>query len=118
MTEALTYRMENGYRIPNLTVPEEGPVALGRYALLRKKYHKNHRRVLYLNFLTAGTLNQHLMEIERTAQERMELITSQMAATRGVTEELKASDQMKWVGMMNNIRLSAEETIKAELIYA
>jgi len=116
--EALTYRTEGDYQVPNLTVPEEGPVVLGKYALLRKRYLKEHRRVLYLNFLTAGELNTHLMEIEQTANERMERMTTQMAAAQGVTEEMKASDQMKWVGLMNNIRHSVEETILRDLIYA
>ena len=118
MAEALTYRVEGDYLVPNLTLPEEPPVILGKYALLRKKYLKQYRRVLFVNLLTAGTLNQHLMEIERTANERMELTTAQMAAAQGVTEQLKASDQMRWVGLMNNIRHSAEETILNDLIYA
>ncbi len=118
MTEALTYRMEGDYSLPNLTVPEEPPVALGKYALLRKKYLKQHRRVLYLNLLTSGTLNKHLMEIEQTAAERMELMVPQMAAAQGVTERMKAENQMEWVGMMNNIRHSAEETMLQDLIYS
>ena len=118
MAEALTYRLEGDYSLPNLTVPEEGPVVLGKYALLRKNYLKHHRRVLYLNFLTTGKLNEHLMEIEQTANERLELLTSQMVQSEGVTEQMKASDQMKWVGLMNNIRHSAEETILNDLIYA
>jgi hypothetical protein len=118
MTEALTYRTEGDYQVPNLTVPEEGQVVLGKFALMRKKYLKQSRRVLYLNSLPAGTLNEHLMEIEQTANERMELLTSQMAQAEGVTEELKARDQMKWVGLMNNIRHSAEELILQDLIYA
>jgi len=118
MALALTYRTEGDYRVPNLAVPEEGPVVLGKYALLRKKYLKQHSRILFVNLLTAGTLNEHLMEIERTANERLELMVQQMAAAQGVTEQLKASDQMRWVGMMNNIRHSAEETILNDLIYA
>ena len=118
MSEALTYRTEGDYRVPNLAVPEEGPVVLGKYALLRKSYLQHHSRILFVNLLTAGTLNQHLMEIERTANERLELMVPQMAAAQGVTEQLKASDQMRWVGMMNNIRHSAEETILNDLIYA
>ena len=114
----LTYRMEGDYRIPNLTVPEEGQVVLGKYALLRKNYLKQHRRILFVNLLTSGTLNEHLTEIEQTAQERMELITRQMAVAQGVTEQMKAENQMQWVGMMNNIRASAEETILADLIYS
>jgi hypothetical protein len=118
MAEAIEYRQEGDYQVPNLTVPEEGQVVLGKFALLRKKYLKQSRRVLYLNFLTAGKLNEHLMDIERTANERLELIIPQMAAQEGLTEELKAQDQMKWVGLMNNIRTCAEEMILSELIYA
>ena len=94
--EALTYRQEGDYLIPNLAVPEEPPVVLGKYALLRKTYLKNHNKILFVNLLTAGTLNIHLMEIEQTANERMELLTKQMATAQGLTESLKASDQMKW----------------------
>jgi len=118
MTEALTYRMEGDYLVPNLTVSEEPPVTLGKYALLRKNFLKQHRRVFYLNLLTSGELNVHLMGIEQAANERMGLLTSQMAAAQGVTEKLKASDQMMWVGLMNGIRNSAEETVLGELIYA
>lgn len=113
----LTYRMEGDYRVPNLTVPEEAPVILGKYALLRKKYLKQHRRILYLNLLTAGMLNAHLTEIEQTATSRIEQLTAQMAAAQGVTEKLKAENQMQWVGLMNNIRHSAEESVLSDLIY-
>jgi len=119
--EALTYRAEGDYQIPNLTLPEEPTIAAGlvcgKYALLRKKHLKQHERVLFVNLLTAGKLNEHLMEVEQTANERMELLTVQMAATQGGTEQMKANDQMLWVGLMNNIRQSAEETILSELIY-
>lgn len=118
MNEAIEYRQEGDYLVPNLTVPEEGPIALGKYALLRKKYLKQNRRALYLNLLTAGTLNEHLAEIEQTANERLEILTRQTAQSEDVTEELKARDQMKWVGLMNNIRTGAEETILNDLIYA
>ena len=118
MAEALTYRAQGDYLIPDLALPEEAPVTFGKYALLRKEYLKRNRRVLYVNLLTTGALNEHLTEIEQTANERMELLTRQMAASQGVTEQMKAQDQMKWVGLMNNIRHSAEETILADLIYA
>ena len=114
----ITYRMENGYRLPNLLPPQEPEVHLGKYALLRRKFLKQHRRVTYTNLLTSGKLNAHLMEIEQTAQARMEQLTAQMAKEAGVTEELKATDQMKWVGLMNNIRHSAEETVLNDLIYS
>ena len=117
--EALTYRTEGDYQVPNLLPPEETvTVVLGKYALARKKFLKQSRRILFTNLLTSGKLNEHLMETEQMANERMELLTAQMAAAQGVTEELKASDQMKWVGLMNNIRHSAEETILNDLIYA
>lgn len=90
---------------------------LEKYALLRRTYLKQHRRVTYTNLLTSGKLNQHLMEIEQTAKTRIEQIMAQMAKAEGVTEELKASDPMKWTGLMNNLRHSAEETVLAELIY-
>ena len=74
--------------------------------------------ISYTNLLTTGQLHAHLMEIEETARSRLEQIVSQMAQTEGVTEELKAADQMKWVGLMNNFRSAAEEQILQELIYA
>ena len=114
----LTYTMKGGYRIPDLLPPQEPEMNLGKYALLRRTYLKQHRRVTYTNLLTSGRLNQHLAEIERTALSRMELLTSQMAEAGSVTEELKASDPMKWTGLMNNIRHAAEETVLNELIYS
>lgn len=113
----LTYRKEGDYNLPNLLPPQETEVHLGKYALLRRKFLKENRRVTYTNLLTSGKLNSHLMEIERTALTRLEQMVPQMAKAEGVTEELKATDQMKWVGLMNNIRHSAEEAILSELIY-
>jgi len=113
----LTYRYEGDYLIPNLTVKTTPQVTLGKYAYLRKKYLKQHRKVLYINMLTSGDLADHLWDIEQTALERMETITKMAAANEGITEVLKAKDPMKWVGLMNSIRSAAEETILAELIY-
>jgi hypothetical protein len=114
----LTYRKEGDYNLPNLLPPQETEVHLGKYALLRRRFLKENRRVTYTNLLTSGKLNAHLMEIERTALTRLEQMVPQMAKAEGVTEELKATDQMKWVGLMNNIRHSAEEAILSELIYS
>ena len=111
MTE-ITYTRQGDYNLPNLLPPQEEPVPHGKYALLRKKFLKEHRRVTYTNLLTSGKLNSHLAEIQQTAQRRMEQIVAQMA------KELKASDQMKWVQMMNNIQNAAEEMVLAELIYS
>ena len=101
-----------------LLPPQEPEVALGKYALLRRKFLKENRRITYTNLLTSGKLNGHLAEVEQTALSRIDLMVAQMAKTEGVTEELKARDPMKWVQLMNNLRNAAEETILAELIYS
>ena len=111
----LTYRMENGYRLPNLDVPETPKV--GKYGMLRRSYLKNHRSAYYTGMLLSGRLDAHLEKIDRGATEMVERLTAQMAREQGVTEELKASDEMKWVGLMNNIQAAAEEATLAELIY-
>ena len=114
----ITYTRQGDYNLPNLLPPQEEPVPHGKYALLRKKFLKEHRRVTYTNLLTSGRLSSHLAEIQQTAQRRMEEIVAQMAKAEGVTEELKASDQMKWMGLMNNLQNAAEEMVLAELIYS
>ena len=114
----ITYTMYGGYRLPNLLPTQEQEVCLGKYALLRKQYLKQSHRVYYTNLLTSGKLNAHLLDIEQTAQTQMERITLDMAKAQGVTETLKAADQMKWVGMMNNIRQAAEEIVLRELVYS
>ena len=114
----ITYTRQGDYNLPNLLPPQEGPVPHGKYALLRKKFLKEHRRIAYTNLLTSGQLSSHLSEIEQTALSRLEQMVTQMAKAEGVTEELKASDQMKWVGLMNNIQNGAEEMVLAELIYS
>ena len=117
MTE-MTYTMIGGYRLPNLLPPQEPEIHLGKYALLRRTFLKNHRRGTFTNLLTSGKLNQHLMEIDKTARSRIEQMMAEMAKAEGVTEQMKATDQMKWVGLMNSIRHSAEQTVLNELIYA
>lgn len=84
---------------------------------MRRTYLKEHHEGIYTGLLLSGKLNTHLNEIDETAHARMELLTKQMAAAQGVTEELKARDQMAWVGAMNNIRNAAEEIVLTELIY-
>ena len=114
----LTYRKEGDYLIPNLTLPPEEPVTLGKYARLRRRYLQEHKPIEYTHLKTTCTLKQHLSEIEQTAWERIEHLSAEMAKRQGVTEKLKAADQMKWVGMMNNIRQAAEEIILSEIVYA
>lgn len=113
----MTYRVENGMKLPNLTPPEE-PVVTGKYAMLRETFLQEHRHSLYLNLLTSGTLNQHLMEIQVAATQMLETLMPQLQKEAGVTEALKASDPMTWVGLMNNLKHSAEETALAELVYS
>ena len=113
----VTYRMQNGFQVPNLMMPSVPEVHLGKYAELRRAYLKKRRRVLYTNLKTNGKLTEHLAEIEQTARKMVEQTVAQMARAEGVTEELKAADPMKWVGLMNSLRNAAEETVLAELIY-
>lgn len=112
----LTYTMQGDYLIPDLTVPESPK--LGKYGMLRRTFLRKHRDGIYTGMLLNGTLNSHLKEVDRQANEMMERLTRQMAEKQGVTERLKAEDQMKWVQMMNSIRHSAEEVILNDLIYA
>ena len=113
----MTYRVENGMKLPNLTPPKE-PVVTGKYAMLRETFLQEHRHSLYLNLLTSGTLNQHLIEIQVAATQMLEDLMPQLQKETGVTEALKASDPMTWVGLMNNLKHSAEETVLAELVYS
>ena len=114
----ITYARQGDYLLPNLLPPQEPQIPLGKYALIRRRFLQQSRKVTYTNLLTTGQLHSHLMEIEETAKQRISLMVAQMAQAEGVTEELKATDQMKWVGLMNNFRAAAEEQILQELIYA
>ena len=114
----ITYTRQGDYLIPDLTLATEPELPLGRYALMHRDYLEQHKRVTYLNLLTSGELNKHLYEVEQTALTRLELLTKQLCKEQGVTEELKEKAPMQWVGLMNNIRSQAEETILNELIYS
>lgn len=107
----------DGLYYPDLKLPEGTHHEMGRYGRMRWEYLKNHRRGEYIRLLMDGKLNEHLHEIDEACYERMELLVEQMKARAGITEELKASDQMKWVGLMNNVRSAAEEIVVRELIY-
>lgn len=110
----LTYRQEGDYLLPNVVPPENPKV--GKYGMLRRDFLRDHRKPIYTGMLLSGKLNSHLEEIDRTANEMMERLTTQMAAQEGVTESLKASNQMLWVQRMNNIQNRAEETVLHDLI--
>lgn len=114
----LTYEKNGDYLIPNLKPGSEPEEPLTKYGLMRKNYLKEHRRGIYSGLLLSGELKAHCLEIQKQAEERMDFLTGQMAKAEGVDETLKASDQMKWVARMNNIRHSAEEIVLAELVYS
>lgn len=112
-----TYRQVGDYLLPNLTIDESEQQPIGKYGRMRKRYLKEHRPVLYTNLLAAGTLFLHLAEIDEACEGRIEFLTQQMAKQEGVTETLKAADQMEWVRRMNNIRNRAEEIVLHDLVY-
>ena len=113
-----TYHMgEDGLLYPDLLPPEENAPTYGKYGRLRRTYLKEHRPALYTNLLLSGKLNAHLNEIDEAANAQMELMIKQMAAAQGVTEELKARDQMAWVGAMNNVRNVVEQVVLDGLIH-
>ncbi len=113
-----TYHLgTDGFYYPDLLPPEEDAPAYGKYGRMRRSYLKEHREGIYTGLLLSSKLNAHLNEIDETAHARMELLTKQMAAAQGITEDLKAKDQMAWVDAMENIRNAAEEVVLHELIY-
>ena len=118
MENNLNYTKNGDYLIPNLTLNETEMKPLGKYGRMRKKYLQEHRQVLWNSMILSETLYPHLREIDETANRRMEQLMRELMKQNGVTEELKASDPMKWVGLMNNLKSQAEETILAELIQA
>ena len=113
-----TYRQVGDYFIPNLTLPDDGEYQIGKYGHMRRSYLKEHRKILYTNYVVEGTLFKHLSEIDQACNERMENIVSAMVKQEGVTETLKVADQIEWVRRMNNIQNRAEEIILTELVYA
>ena len=113
-----TYRQAGDYLIPNLALPDEPEYQIGKYGRMRRSYLKEHRKILYNNYVLEGTLFKHLSEIDQACNERMENIVSAMAKQEGVTEALKAANQIEWVCHMNSIRNRAEEIILTELVYA
>ena len=96
--------------------PEEEQKPIGIWGQRHLRYLKNHRKVLYINLLTSGKLNTYLADIDKQAEEMLERLVKQMAAAEGITEQLKAADQMAWVGKMNNIRNRASEIVNSEII--
>ena len=112
-----TYTRVGNYLLPNLTLSEEKQ-SIGIWGQRHARYLKQHHKILYYNLLTSGKLNAHLAGIDRQAEDMFFRLVKQMAEREGVTEQLKAENQMEWVGKMNNILNSALEVINAKLIYS
>ena len=111
-----TYREENGNLVPDVEIPEQKPI--GKYGKMHLDYLKQHRRGRYSALLGEGRLNTYLSEIDEQAHEMLTSLMVELAKSQGIDEKLKATDQMRWVQMMNNVRSSAEETVMRELILA
>lgn len=114
----LIYRRNGDYLLPEMGLTEAEKKPLGKYGMMRRQYLEQHRPGLYTRLLLSGKLMEHLQEIETTAQNRLESLMTQLKQQNSLTEELKAKDQMKWIGLMNSLKNQAEEIILADLIYA
>ena len=113
-----TYTQIGDYLLPDLLLPAEKETGnIGVWALRHKRYLKHHHKVLYYNLLTSGKLHSHLADVEEQAQDLFSRLVKEYAEKEGITEQLKSTDQMKWVGKMNAIRNAATEIINQELIY-
>ena len=111
-----TYREENGHLIPDVTLPEQTEYQIGKYGRMHLDYIKNHRRGRYTTLLTEGVLNARLHEIDLEAKQMLESFIPRLATERGIDEDLKACDMLRWVAEMNNIKASAEEIVLREVV--
>ena len=114
----LTYTRSGDYWIPNLSLSQQETQPLGKYARVRKAYLQEHRPVLWNSLLLSEKLYPHLREIDEAANNRLEQMMPELMKSAGVTEALKASDPLKWVGLMNTLKAQAEETILTELVFS
>lgn len=112
----ITYSKYGDYCLPDLAISEKEPATYGRFGRMRLQYLKEHRRAIYINLKTSGQLTQHLNGIDREANKMLRLLIEQMAQAQGITEQLKAENQMAWVGAMNNIRSIVEEILVRAII--
>ena len=117
MTE-ITYRREGEVLLPNLVLPTQKNLTLSRYGQMRKKFLKEEHRLIFYNLMTTGKLDSHLAETDERAKTMEQSLMEQMAAQEGLTEELKATDQMAWVQGMNNLKQRVQEIVMNEVIYA
>ena len=114
----LWYEKQGDYYLPCLSLPEEEAQPIGVWGQRHLRYLKQHRRVLYTSLLTSGKLNSHLAEIDKQAEDMFFRVVKELSEKEGITEKLKAENQMEWVGRMNNFRSRATEIVNADLIYA
>ena len=114
----LNYEKCGDYLISNLIPDPEPEGELRKFGLMRKHYLKEHRSGIYQGMVLSGTLKEHLLSVQEQAETRFDMLVEQMAKAEGVTEQLKAADQMLWMRKMNNIRDRAEEIVKEEIIYS
>lgn len=113
----LWYELQGDYYLPCLKLPKEETAHIGIFGQRHRRYLKTHRKALYTSLLTSGKLNSYLADIDRQAEEMFSRLVKQLAKVEGVTETLKAADQMEWVRRMNSIRNRASEIVSEELIY-
>ena len=113
----ITYSMVGDYNLPNLKMPEQPNVNLGRWAQMRRSYLRDHHKILYYNLLTSGKLHSHLADVEEEAQALFSRLVKEYAEKEGVTEQLKSADQMKWVQKMNSIRVCVTGSVIREMIF-
>ena len=112
----MSYTLHGDYYLPDLVLREEEPT-YGKYGMLRKQFLKEYRSARYQYMLLTGKMNEHLNQTNQEAREQVETLMEQMTEKQGVTEELKAQDQMEWVRLMNNIKASAEEIVLKNMVY-
>ncbi len=117
MATKITYTQQGDYLLPDLKLPEQPQVEIGIWGKRHLKYIKNHRPILYTNLLTSCKLTAYLADIDKEAEDMFFRLVNQLAEQEGVTEQLKADNQMLWVRQMNNIRNRAQEMVNTELIY-
>ena len=112
-----TYTRAGDYLIPDISLPDAPAYSIGKYGRMREAFLKEHRPGLYTRLILSGKLHEHLAEVERTCNERLDMMIPQMVKAQGVTEALKAQNQLCWVGRINEIKHSAKESIMAEIIF-
>ena len=113
----ISYTLQGDYYLPDLKLPEQEDMPIGLWGQRHLRYIKQHRKILYINMLTSGKLNGYLADVDKQAEDMFFRLVKQIAEREGVTEQLKADNQMEWVARMNNIRNRATEIVNKDIIY-